>query len=186
VESSPRCIAPEKAKEIAAALPPFVDLVGVFVDRELGEVREIVDLCRLSSVQLHGRETPEYCRQLAQASTSCSIIKAFRVGGHSVPTDFSAYRHVAQAYLLDTYAADQVGGTGTIFDWALIGSLALELPFILAGGLTSENVAAAIQEVGPFAVDINSGVEVRPGLKDYGKLQALVEEVRRADRARTG
>ncbi len=185
VESSPRCVAPERAGEIAAALPPFVDLVGVFINREIGEVQAIVDSCRLSFVQLHGSETPKYCRQLARVSSPCKIIKAFRVGGHSVPADFTPYRDVAQGYLLDTYAVDQLGGTGRIFDWGIIGSLALERPIILAGGLTPENVAAAIQGVQPFAIDINSGVEVRPGLKDYGRLQALVEEVRRADRART-
>lgn len=186
VESSPRHIEPEKVKEIVANLSPFVDLVGVFVDQENVEVQEIVDYCGLSYVQLHGSETPEYCSQLAYASSPCKIIKAFRVGKHCVPADFSPYRDVVQGFLLDTYADDQIGGTGKTFDWNIIGKLALDRPIILAGGLTAENVGMAIKEVRPFAIDINSGVEMRPGLKDYGKLQALVEEVRRADIARLG
>ncbi|MDP3479059.1 MAG: phosphoribosylanthranilate isomerase [Desulfoprunum sp.] len=184
VQSSPRYIVPEKVKQIVAGLPPFVDLVGVFVDQENVEVQEIIHCCGLSYVQLHGSETPEYCSRLADASSPCKIIKAFRVGGQSVPADFTPYQDVVQGFLLDTYAADQVGGTGKTFDWAIIGSLALGRPIILAGGLTPQNVGVAIKEVQPFAIDINSGVEMHPGCKDYRKLQALLAEVRRADLAR--
>ncbi len=184
VAGSPRYIVPEKVKEIVARLSPFVDMVGVFVDQENVEVREIVDYCGLSYVQLHGSETPEYCSQLASAASHCKIIKAFRVGGHSIAGDFTPYRDVVQGFLLDTHVIDQAGGTGKTFDWDIIDSLALSRPIILAGGLTPVNVGAAIKRVQPFAIDINSGVEIRPGRKDCGKLQALLEEVRKADSAR--
>lgn len=184
VENSPRYIEPEKAKEIVANLAPFVDLVGVFVDRENVEVQEIVDYCSLSYVQLHGSESPEYCDVLGYASSPCKIIKAFRVGEKAVPADFQPYQEVVQGFLLDTYAADQAGGTGQPFDWQIISFLHLQRPVILAGGLTPENVAEAIRQVHPFAIDVNSGVELRPGLKDYDKLRLLLEEVRRADLAR--
>ena len=184
VEDSPRHIMPEKVKEIVAGLSPFVDLVGVFVDQDNVEVQEIVDYCGLTYVQLHGSETPEYCSQLAYASSPCRIIKAFRVGEQSVAEDFSPYQDVVQGFLLDTHVAEQAGGTGKAFDWDIIDSLALARPIILAGGLTPENVGAAIAGVQPFAIDINSGIEMRPGLKDYGKLQALLREVRKADSAR--
>lgn len=184
VENSPRYIEPEKAKEIVANLAPFVDLVGVFVDRENVEVQEIVDYCGLSYVQLHGNESPEYCDLLAYAASPCKIIKAFRVGAKAVPADFQPYQDVVQGFLLDTYSAERAGGTGQPFDWQVINSLDLRRPVILAGGLTPENVGAAIRQVQPFAIDVNSGVELRPGLKDYEKLRLLLEEVRQADLAR--
>jgi len=186
VQASPRCIEPDQAREIAASLPPFVDRVGVFVDRELTDVVEIIRHCGLSWVQLHGSESPEYCSRLASAVSSCRIIKAFRVGTHSVASDFSPYRDVAQGFLLDTHVADRAGGTGKTFDWGIIASLDLTRPIILAGGLTPDNVGAAITKVQPFAIDINSGVELRPGVKDPAKLQALLAEVRKADKARNG
>ena len=184
VESSPRHIEPEKARQIIAGLPPFVHFVGVFVDKDGAGVQEIVKYCGLSCVQLHGGETAEYCSRLAADVSPCKIIKAVRVGSHSVPTDFAPYRDIVQGFLLDTHAADKAGGTGKTFDWGIIDSLSLTRPIILAGGLTPENVGAAIAGVRPFAIDINSGVEKRPGVKDYGKLHALLREVRKADASR--
>ena len=184
VEDSPRYIEPEKAKEIVEQLSPFVDLVGVFVDRENVEVQEIIDYCGLSYAQLHGSESPEYCSQIAYAASPCKVIKAFRVGPNTAAAEFHPYQNEVQGYLLDTYVADQAGGTGRTFDWEIVRSLELQRPVILAGGLTPENVGEAILKVQPFAIDVNSGVELRPGLKDYDKLGALVEEVRKADLGR--
>lgn len=186
VEDSPRYIEPEKAKEIVEQLSPFVDLVGVFVDRENVEVQEIIDYCGLSYAQLHGSESPEYCSQIAYAASPCKVIKAFRVGTGTTAAEFHPYQNEVQGFLLDTYVADQAGGTGRTFDWEIIHSLELQRPVILAGGLTPENVGEAIRKVQPFAIDVNSGVELRPGLKDYDKLMALLEEVRKADLARIG
>lgn len=186
VEDSPRYIEPEKVKEIVEQLSPFVDLVGVFVDRENVEVQEIIDYCGLSYAQLHGSESPEYCSQIAYSASPCKVIKAFRVGPATTPADFHPYQNEVQGFLLDTFVAEQTGGTGRVFDWGIVPSLGLQRPVILAGGLTPENVAEAIEKVQPFAIDVNSGIELRPGLKDYDKLRVLFEEVRRADSARIG
>ena len=180
-EKSPRYISPEKVKEIVAQLPPFIHLVGVFVDCDPIEVQEIIDYCGLTHVQLHGSEDVEYCQKLAQAATPCRLIKAFRVGRKTVADDFTPYEDSVKGYLLDTYVEGQEGGTGQSFDWAMIESLRLKLPILLAGGLTVDNVKQAITRIRPFAVDVNSGVEEEPGKKDHAKLQQFVELVKCVD-----
>ncbi|MEN8188986.1 MAG: phosphoribosylanthranilate isomerase [Thermodesulfobacteriota bacterium] len=181
VEKSPRCISPDKAREIISLLPPFVDCVGVFVDRNLKEVEEIVEYCGLSYAQLHGSEEPKFCERLARFSAPCQVVKAFRVGPHSTADDFTPYNDVAKGFLLDTYSSGIAGGTGKTFDWQLVKKLGLQRPLILAGGLDESNVAEAIETLHPFGVDINSGVESGPGKKDHGKLNRLMEKVRSAD-----
>lgn len=180
-EKSPRYITPEKAKEIVAELPPFVHFVGVFVDTDPVEVEEIIEYCDLSTVQLHGNEDPEYCQKLSQAAKSCRVIKAFRVGESTVASEFTTYEDCVEGFLLDTYVKGQEGGTGHPFDWSIIESLNLKLPVILAGGLGPGNIAEAISQVKPFAVDVNSGVEESPGKKNHEKLSALVVSVIAAD-----
>ncbi len=180
VESSPRYISPEKAKEIIAQLPPFIHYVGVFVDNDPIEVEEIIDYCGLSFVQLHGKEDAEYCQKLAHAATPCKIIKAFRVGSKSLAADFKPYEDVVKGFLLDTYVDGQEGGTGKAFDWSIVESLNLQLPVVLAGGLTPENAAEAVNAVRPFAIDVNSGVESEPGKKDIGLLRTLIQRVTHA------
>jgi phosphoribosylanthranilate isomerase len=176
-ENSPRYISPEKAKEIVTQLPPFIHFVGVFVDKDPIEIQEIIEYCGLSYVQLHGGEDAEYCRKLAQAATPCMLIKAFRVGSRTMAADFTSYEDSVKGFLLDTYIEGQKGGTGKSFDWSIIESLKLQLPVILAGGLTPENVAEAIRTVRPFAIDLNSGVEEEPGKKDLARLRSLVKVV---------
>lgn len=182
VESSPRYVSPEQAKNIISQLPPFIHYVGVFVDKDPVEVEEIVDYCGLSYVQLHGKEDAEYCQKLAQVATPCQVIKAFRVGKRSLAADFKPYEEAVKGFLLDTYVEGQEGGTGKPFDWSLIESLNLQLPIILAGGLTPENAADAVRVVKPFAIDINSGVEEEPGKKDVSKLRSLVASVGAVDK----
>ncbi len=184
VKKSPRNILAETAKEIISALPPFIDLVGVFVDRDLMEVEEIAKYTGLSYVQLHGKEEPEYCEELATKLPTCKVIKAFRVGEKSKRDDFSPYNQLVTGFLLDTYVKDKEGGTGLVFDWNLIKQLDLQRPCILAGGLNPENVVNAIEAVHPFAIDINSGVELEPGVKDHAKLRLLTEQVKWADQKR--
>ncbi len=181
VEESPRYISPEDAREIISELPPFVDCVGVFVDRDPVEVEEIIAYCGLSYAQLHGSEDPKYCERLARSSAPCKMIKAFRVNGDSQADLFTPYEEVAQGVLLDTYSKGMAGGTGLVFDWTIISRLNLQLPLILAGGIGPENVREAINLVRPFAIDVNSGVERAPGQKDSAKLHALMEQVRLAD-----
>lgn len=174
--ASPRRIEPEVAREIIASLPPFVDAVGVFVDEEPGVIREIAQFCGLTVLQLHGAEEPELCRSLP-----LPVIKAIRVGEQSRAADLVAYRGSVRAFLLDTFQPGQAGGTGLVFDWHLVARLAPPAPVILAGGLSPDNVGAAIRQVRPFAVDFNSGLESSPGRKDSRLLRRAVAAVNQAD-----
>ena len=167
---SPRHVAPEAARSIIAQLPPFVASVGVFVDEAAAVVQELAAKVRLDWVQLHGQESPDYCRNLGR-----KVIKAFRIQDEDSLRQLADYRGAAQALLLDTYKKGQVGGTGEIFDWHLARKAKKYGPIILAGGLTSENVALAIATAGPAAVDAASGTEAAPGKKDPAKLRAFFE-----------
>lgn len=173
---SPRYIAPEKAASILSNLPPFIDRVGVFVDASLAEIVRTAGF-GLSYIQLHGNESPDYCRQLQEMLPFCGLIKAFRVGGESCCDTFTPYAPCVDAFLLDTYVRGTSGGTGLVFDWSIIENLKLQRPIILAGGLSPENVACAIAAVHPYAVDINSAIEHKPGIKDHLRLQALMQVV---------
>jgi phosphoribosylanthranilate isomerase len=170
---SPRCISIDAAAGIIQKIPLFVDRVGVFVNASIPEVVSTAGV-GLSSVQLHGSESAEYCRQIRHKLPSHSIIKAFRVGEESRAEDFTPYNDCVDAFLLDTYIQGARGGTGQAFDWSIIERLQLQRSIILAGGLTPENVVGAIAKVHPFAVDINSGVESQPGVKDHARLKELL------------
>lgn len=173
---SPRCIDQTAAEAIIAQLPPLVDRVGVFVNASLEEI-VACSACGLSMVQLHGKETPEFCQEVKRALPHCGIIKAFRVEPVSTAADFAPYGDCVDAYLLDTYVKGAPGGTGQTFDWSEITALELARPVILAGGLTPENITRAIETAQPYAVDINSGIETRPGVKDHRRLEALLTVV---------
>jgi phosphoribosylanthranilate isomerase len=176
VKESPRAIDPEDAKEIIARLPPFVDAVGVFMNEDPEVVGEIVNYCGLTVIQLHGQEPPEYCQMMARR-----VIKAFQVKPGMGPDFLEPYNDVVWAFLLDTYHKEMAGGTGETFDWTLVESLNPQKPVILAGGLDLDNVATAISQVHPFAVDVNSGIEISPGRKDPDKIAALLRKVAQAD-----
>ena len=141
-QKSPRAIQPQAAREIIKQLPPFVDAVGVFVDEELQRVAEIVQECGLGYVQLHGSESPAYCRELAALVAPCQILKAIRVGEQTTAEDVALYHDCVRGYLLDTYQKNNVGGTGQTFDWAIIDRLQLKKTFLLAGGLDIDNIRA--------------------------------------------
>jgi phosphoribosylanthranilate isomerase len=169
---SPRKVPPEAARKIIAQLPPFVSAVGVFVDEEAAVVQQVAAQVRLDWVQLHGQESPEYCRSLGRR-----VIKAFRIQDQDSLRRLADYRGVAQALLLDTYKPGQVGGTGEVFDWHLAREAKKYGPIILAGGLTPDNVAQAIVTALPHAVDAASGTEAAPGRKDPEKLRAFFAAV---------
>jgi phosphoribosylanthranilate isomerase len=173
---SPRYIPLDQAAQIIKQLPPLVDRVGVFVNAPIKEVVAAAGV-GLSYLQLHGNESVEYCRQIRQQLPYCGIFKAFRVGEESRPEDFIPYNECVDAFLLDTYVHGASGGTGKVFDWSIIERLKLQRPIFLAGGLSPENVVSAIAEVQPFAVDINSGVESQPGVKDHARLKDLLQLV---------
>jgi phosphoribosylanthranilate isomerase len=170
---SPRHVAPEIARSIIAQLPPFVAAVGVFVDEAAAVVQELAGRVGLDWVQLHGQESPDFCRNLGR-----KVIKGFRIQDEDSLRRLAGYQGVAQALLLDTYKKGQVGGTGEIFDWHLARKAKKYGPIILAGGLTSENVGQAIATASPAAVDAASGTEAAPGKKDPAKLRAFFEAVR--------
>jgi phosphoribosylanthranilate isomerase len=169
---SPRCLSPPAAAAIIAGLPPLLHRVGVFVDAPLSEVVTTAAV-GLTALQLHGQESPDYCRQLRRLLPHCALIKAFRVGPVSRAADFAPYRQLVDTFLLDTYLPGAPGGTGQTFDWSLITALELRRPLILAGGLSPANLAEAVSAVRPYAVDVNSGVERQPGVKDHALLQTF-------------
>ena len=171
-KASPRYIDPERARGIISTLPPFVAAVGVFVNEEAERVAEIAQYCRLSVIQLHGAESPDYCRRF-----QTRVVKAFQVHEGLTAMDLQPYEEVVSGFLLDTYDKKQAGGTGKTFDWSLIRKLQPGKPVILAGGLGPANVARAIAEVRPFAVDVNSAIETEPGRKDPVLISRLVEAV---------
>ncbi|MGB8991643.1 MAG: phosphoribosylanthranilate isomerase [Desulfobaccales bacterium] len=169
---SPRYVTPEAAREIIAQLPPFVAAVGVFVDEEAARVRDLAAKVRLDWVQLHGQESPEYCRRLG-----CKVIKGFRIQDESSLKELESFQGATQALLLDTYKPGQVGGTGESFDWQLAREAKKYGRIILAGGLTPDNVAQAIRIAQPQAVDTASGTEAAPGKKDPAKLRAFFKAI---------
>ncbi|MCI5159360.1 MAG: phosphoribosylanthranilate isomerase [Candidatus Electrothrix sp. AUS1_2] len=177
-EKSPRNIDPEVARIIIEQLPPFVDTVGVFVDRKRQEVEEIIRFCRLGYAQLHGQESPKYCERLTRFAAPCQVIKALRVGSHLQAGDITPYNEHVKGFLLDTYQKGIKGGTGQRFDWSLIHGLQLQRDFILAGGLDAESVREAVEIVRPYALDVNSGVEAAPGRKDHKLIKKFIRQVR--------
>ena len=171
---SPRRISPEKARRIIKALPPLVQTVGVFVDQDLGEVSSVAEMCGLDILQFHGSESAEYCLRFKQR-----VIKAARLRSPQDLKDLTKYDGVVQALLLDTYLPDKVGGTGMTFNWQWAVRARKYGRIILAGGLSPENVAAAISMVKPYGVDASSSLEQSPGVKDHEKMMRFIEEVRR-------
>jgi len=171
---SPRHVTPVVAAEIAHALPPFVLRVGVFVNPPVELVLRAIGDAGLNLLQFHGDETSEFCTQFGVMS-----VKAIRVqSAESLPT---MANFQTDALLLDAYSAAGLGGTGEKFNWDLaIEAQKFGKPIFLAGGLTPENVAAAVRQVRPFAVDVASGVEAAPGKKDAAKMRAFIAAVRAA------
>lgn len=172
---TPRKIAIGPAREIAAALPPFMSAVGLFVNPTAAEVREVLAAVKLDLLQFHGEETPGFC-----GGFGLPFIKAARVKAGLDLIQYARDYRAARGLVLDAFVDGTHGGTGTAFDWSLIPS-GLPLPIVLSGGLNPANVAAAIRRVSPWAVDVSSGVEVSPGIKDPQKIAAFMKEVRSAD-----
>ena len=177
--ASVRCISLTKGIEITAHVRkqfPQTRFVGVFLDQDLELVQKHARDLSLDAVQLHGDETQEYVRAL----DAPFVIKALRIGDDAPPVTFAEYD--CEAFLLDTWTAKLPGGTGRTFPWSVAAALRPRVQrLILAGGLTSRNVADAIREVRPFAVDVCSGVETTPGRKDEAKVRHFVAAVRRAE-----
>lgn len=171
-EKSPRFISTKIAAEISRALPLFTLRAGVFVNPSEELVRRAIGECGLGLLQFHGDETPDFCAQFGLMS-----MKAFRVRDADSLKELPKYQ--TDAWLLDAYSPDAVGGTGETFNWDLaIDAQKFGKPIFLAGGLTPENVAKAILKVRPFGVDVSSGVESAPGKKDPAKVRAFIKEAK--------
>jgi phosphoribosylanthranilate isomerase len=173
-DGSPRHITLATAVEISRALPPFVLRVGVFVNPDEALVLRAIAECGLSLLQFHGDEPSDFCTQFGVMS-----VKALRVRDAESLNQLANFH--TDAFLLDAYSQTGLGGTGEQFNWDLaIEAQKFGKPIFLAGGLTPENVAAAVQKVNPFAVDVSSGVESAPGKKDSAKVRAFIAAVRAA------
>lgn len=173
-EKSPRFVSIEKVSHIIRSLPPMIMKVGVFVDAQEEFVLRAIRECGLSLLQFHGAESPEYCLQFGLMT-----MKAFQVRDEESLSHLADFK--TDAWMLDAYAPGKLGGTGEKFNWDLaIEAKKLGRPIFLAGGLTPENVAEAVQRVQPYAVDVSSGVEVSPGNKDHGKVKAFIQAAKGA------
>jgi len=188
--SSRRRVLPEKAQEIVEAvrhLSPHPAIVGVFVNAPVAEVNRIADMCRLDWVQLSGGESREYCQEINRP-----IIKVIHVSSdadrEAISAEIEEDNHLVRQkliYLLDTKADDSYGGTGRGFDWRLAREISARRDIIIAGGLDASNVGRLIEEVGPWGVDVSSGVETE-GKKDVLKIKTFIETVRKASKGQTG
>jgi len=169
---------PTEAARIASELHRQVEIAGVFVNQPLADVIGLAEGIGLTLVQLHGDEGPSYCAEVARR-TGAKIIKAARVRGGEDVQAMEAFH--TDFHLLDTHRSGRWGGTGETFDWELVRLRRTKVPLILSGGLTPENVAAAIAATQPFAVDVASGTEASPGVKDPAKLRAFADAVHGAE-----
>ncbi|MGC1415986.1 MAG: phosphoribosylanthranilate isomerase [Candidatus Acidiferrum sp.] len=176
-EKSLRRVSTVEAATMRAKIPPAVQAVGLFVNAKPSEIVSLHAFVRFNAAQLHGDETPTIVSEVAR---TVPVIQAFRVAADFPLATLDKY-HDAFAFLLDGSRAGQFGGTGTSADWNVARRAAIAHRIILAGGLTPENVGAAIRSVRPYAVDVASGVESKPGKKDHLKLKEFIEEVRRTE-----
>ena len=172
--NSPRYIHPDIVEEIAMFLPPFILLVGVFVNQDINDIKRISNQCRLDLIQLHGEESTTTCLDIKKR-----VIKSIRVSEPDDLTIIPQYQGAVSAILLDTKVPGMPGGTGQTFDWGLaLNAKDYDIPLILSGGINSNNIDKAITLVNPYAIDLSSGVEKEPGIKDYQKMQSVIEKVK--------
>ena len=167
---SPRNISQKDVKEIVAQLPPFVESIGVFVNETSDKINRIAEQCRLTAVQLHGDESPAFCRRIKRR-----VVKAVRVKDAESLKGMSDFD--VSGFLLDAYNEESRGGTGRVFDWNLALRAKKQGPVIIAGGLNPYNVYTAIHRVKPYGVDVCSGVEKSPGVKDPEKISEFIKAV---------
>jgi len=171
VPESPRYLTTEQAMDVISRLPGFVDIAGVFVNATASKIHHVMTRCLLDWVQLHGDESVEFCDSFLRMNVK--TIKAFRVKGPADITRAEGYR--TDAVLFDAFDPTRYGGTGTAFDWGIVGHSPRRV--FLAGGITPQNAAKAVQ-LGVYGLDVCSGIESSPGKKDHRKMQALFDNIR--------
>jgi len=170
-EKSPRVVVEDEVGKWISSIPNQMKKIGVFVDNDVDNINSIGEKLSLDMIQLHGNESPEFCNEI-----SLPVIKVIRVSdtfNQKILEDYSV-----DAFLFDTYQKGNPGGTGECFNWNLVTELETDIPIILSGGLKTENVKTGIEIVQPAAVDVSSGVEISPGIKDELKIQNFIMETR--------
>ncbi|MBE9045359.1 phosphoribosylanthranilate isomerase [Pleurocapsales cyanobacterium LEGE 10410] len=178
VERSLRYITPEKIKAIAQELPEKIDKVGVFADSSVAEIISVITAGNLTAVQLHGKESPDFCARLRQAiSPKIELIKALRIRTAATLQETSAYENIVDTLLLDAYHPQMLGGTGKTINWQDLKQFKPSLPWMLAGGLTPDNITDALSQLKPDGIDLSSGVERSPGDKDLTKVAQLFKQL---------
>jgi phosphoribosylanthranilate isomerase len=173
----PRKITIQQAQEIQKGLPHYVAKIGVFVDPDIAFLKEVAAANVIDAIQLHGQETTSFCRE---AMCIRPVIKTFHVGKDDVLFEMDEYEDCVDKFLLDTYVEGQPGGTGKTFDWNIaVEARKKNRKLILAGGLNPDNIFEAMKTVRPYAVDLSSGVEKSPGVKDWAKITSVAALVRK-------
>lgn len=179
VQRSPRYIQPDRIRDIVEQLPAKVDRVGVFADASIAEIIQVVKTGNLNAVQLHGNETLPFCQQLREALPGVELIRALRVRSPQQLEAVDTYQGYVDTLLLDAYHPGALGGTGMTLDWSSLNTFRPFCPWLLAGGLTPENVSEALHLTSPNGIDLSSGVESAPGDKDLQKVANLFQQLDR-------
>ncbi|MCJ8345932.1 phosphoribosylanthranilate isomerase [bacterium] len=174
-DKSPRFISSQDAQIICDQIPKSIQKIGVFVNQSQDEILKIAKECTLDYVQLHGQESPEFCREIQK---HLKVIKAFGIHDDFVFSSLDAYEEI-DLYLLDTYFKGQSGGTGKQFNWHLLEGLQLKKPVLISGGLNEQNVLQLLQNFDAWGLDFNSGLEISPGKKDLNKINQLCDLLNR-------
>ncbi|WP_427157276.1 phosphoribosylanthranilate isomerase [Aliinostoc sp. HNIBRCY26] len=181
VPTSPRYVTISQIQAAVADLTPNVDKIGVFANASLSEISQIVSSSGLTGVQLHGDEPPEFCDQLRHTLPNVEIIKAMRIRNVEHLAQATIYTPYIDTLLLDAYHPQQLGGTGKTIDWQILKQFRPSRPWLLAGGLTPDNIQEALSQVNPDGIDLSSGVEIKPGDKDLEKVALLFQKLGTGD-----
>lgn len=178
VPASPRYVTPQQIQAVLEQLVLSVDRIGVFADATILEIVQVVSSSGLNAVQLHGNESPQFCQTLRQTLPDVEILKALRVKTSACLEQAATYALNVDTLLLDAYHPQLLGGTGKTLDWETLKQFCPPYPWLLAGGLTPENIVIALQEVQPSGIDLSSGVERSPGDKDLAKVAQLFQQLK--------
>ena len=179
VPSSPRYLNLTQLVSIVSELAGVANTVGVFANFSVATIAHVVGLTNLDTVQLHGTESVEFCQELRQALPTTEIIKAWRVKSSSDLAQIQSYSQVVDGLLLDAYHPDALGGTGQTLDWHQLSAFKPTIPWLLAGGLTPDNICTALSQLQPDGIDLSSGVEISPGQKNLESVDRLFANLRK-------
>lgn len=177
VPTSPRYVPPSHLERLTEGLPTAIERIGVFADAAADSILQVVSQTGLSGVQLHGDESPAFCEDLKRRLPDVELIKALRIRTKDALAETQEYFACVDTLLLDAYHPNLLGGTGKTLDWSVLSTFTPPLPWLLAGGLTPDNITEALRLLSPDGVDLSSGVENSPGDKDLGKVKKLFQQL---------